>query len=212
MTLTSPYPLSKGSGVCAATGAAIAPGSHYIAALAEAPVMSEDGSRIAGAELARMDYSIEAWNGGARPASPARLFGFWKTQYQPALKKKQILDDATLLEVFESLGSEAGVGSGGGGGDEKQVKFRYLLSLLLIRRRLLRVVGTRKMAGGKGDVMQVLRRGEPQAVPMEVVDPGLDDLSVADAMESLAQLVDVDEAAGSGAAEVSAQTEVKSEA
>lgn len=178
MTLTSPYPLSKGSGTCAATGAVIAPGNFYVAALVEMP----------GAELARVDYSIDAWNGGARPAAPARLFGFWKTQYQPAVKeKKQILDDEALLEVFESVGNESG-------GDSKQIKFRYLLTLLLIRRRLLRVVATKKLADGKGNVMHILRRGEPQAVPMEVIDPGLDDLSVADAMESLAQLVDTDEA------------------
>ncbi len=200
MSLTSPYPLSKGSGTCAATGSVIAPGSFYIAALVEAP----------GTELARVDYSIDAWNSGARPAAPVRLFGFWKSQYQPALKeKKQILDDAALLEVFESLGSES---IGVQVADAKQVKFRYLLTLLLIRRRLLRVVGTKKLPDGKGNLMQVLRRGEPQAVPMEVIDPGLDDLSVADAMESLAQLANTDEAIESAAGSVATQPQAKSEA
>lgn len=203
MTLTSPYPLSKGSGTCAATGAAILPGTAYVAALVEAP----------GSELARVDYSIDAWNGGARPVAPARLFGFWKTQYQPAVKeKKQILDDEALLEVFESMGNE----TGGVGGDAKQIKFRYLLTLLLIRRRLLRVVGTKKLPDGKGNVMHVLRRGEPQAVPMEVIDPGLDDLSVADAMESLAQLADTDEASvtseGNSQAAAKAESQIEAKA
>jgi hypothetical protein len=117
------------------------------------------------------------------------VFGFWKTVYQPTVKPKQpLLDDESLLEVFEST-SEAS--------DAKQIRFRYLLTLVLIRRRLLRVVGTKTREGGR--VMQVLRRGEPDAVPMEVVDPAMDELSVADAMETLAPLIDPDAAGGEGA-------------
>ena len=175
MSALSSYPMSKGSGQCSATGEAIAPGSVFVAALVEMP-------GVAG--LQRLDFSLVAWEGGARPAGPAQCFGFWKTVYQPTIKPKQpLLDDESLLEVFESTAEAT---------DAKQVRFRYLLTLVLIRRRLLRVVGNKTREGVK--VMHVLRRGEPDATPMEVVDPGMDDLSVADAMESLAPLIDPDAA------------------
>lgn len=192
MSALSSYPMSKGSGQCAATGEAIAPGTVFVAALVEVPAPS--GGMASG--LQRQDFSLPAWDAGARPAAPAQLFGFWKTVYQPTIKPKQpLLDDESLLEVFESTAEAT---------DAKQVRFRYLLTLVLIRRRLLRVVATKTRDGAK--VMHVLRRGEPGATPMEVVDPGMDDLSVADAMETLAPLIDPD----ASAAQPASQIETKS--
>jgi len=175
MSALSSYPMSKGTGTCCATREPIAQGATFIAALVDVPL----------AGLQRQDFSVAAWEAGARPAAPAQLFGFWRSIYQPHAKpKQQLLDDDTLLEVFESTSQTT---------DPRQVRFRYLLTLLLTRRRLLRVVATKSRDGMK--ILHVLRRGEPHLTPMEVVDPGLDDLSIADAMESLAPLLDPDAAA-----------------
>lgn len=201
MSVLSSYPMSKGSGHCASTGQPIPPGSHCIAALVEVPVEAKTASQASshapsssastpsagGVVLQRQDYSTLAWERGDRPLPPARLFGCWKTTYQPTVKpKSQLLDDDALLELFESTN---------GASEPKQVRFRYLLGLLLVRRRLLRVVATKPRGGER--VLHVLRRGEPMTTPMELVDPGLDDAAIVEAMDMLSQVLDPD-AQGSG--------------
>src|SRR3954470_5386608 len=160
----SPYPFVRSTGRCAATGQAFAEGDPYIATLVE---------RHGGLE--RLDFSAAAWDQGRRPDAP--LFGFWRARYQAAESKKQpLLGDAELLDLFEELGAAT---------EPRQLTFRYLLTLLLIRRRVLRVVAT------KPGQMLVLPRGsrsgggggEATCEPIAVVDPGLDDQAIADAIE-----------------------------
>jgi hypothetical protein len=50
----------------------------------------------------------------------------------------------------------------------------------------LRVVAT-----GRGE-MRVVPRGSPDAPPFTIVDPGLDEQAIADAMEQLSAIVAVD--------------------
>jgi hypothetical protein len=88
-----------------------------------------------GAPLERLDFAATEWDAGSRPASPARVFGFWRAVVSPAgTKKKQLVDDAALLDLFEQL---AGASEG------RKVAFRYLLALVLVRKRLLTIDGTR---------------------------------------------------------------------
>jgi hypothetical protein len=106
------------------------------------------------------------------------LFGFWRGSYRAAeLKKQPLLGDAELLDLFEELGAAT---------EPRQLTFRYLLTLLLVRRRVLRVVGT------KAGMMQVLLRGDAEREPISVTDPGLDDQAIADAIEQLGQVVATD--------------------
>jgi hypothetical protein len=172
--LGSSYSVSRASGVCAATQRPFTPDEVFVAALIETP----------GSGLSRLDYSVDAWNAGARPPSPAAVVGFWKSHFHPNPQaKKNLLDDAELLELFDNLT---------GTSDAKQIRFRYMLALLLIRRRVIRVVATKRTK--EGTVMSIYRRGETadKGPPSEVIDPGLDDISIADAMEQLAQLMDTD--------------------
>lgn len=170
------YPMSRCSGVCASSGRGFATGETYVAALIE-----RDGQR----GLERLDFGAEAWDQGARPAPPARLFGFWRAVFTPGeVKTSPLLGDAELLDLFEELA---------GASEPKQVSFRYFLTLLLIRRRLLRLMGTR---AGALLVLPKGATGEPQVV----ADPGLDETAVSDAIEQLGQIIAVDEApAGAGA-------------
>lgn len=156
------YSVARCTGKCAASGRAFAAGEAVIAALVE-----RDGGG-----LERVDYAPEAWAQGARPAGV--VFGFWKTSYSPEEKRQNtLLGDDELLDLFDDLAGAA---------EAKQAAFRYFLALLLIRRRQLRVVGSR--AGS----MLVLRKGE-SGEPVEVADPGLSDSVVAEAIEQLGQIV-----------------------
>jgi hypothetical protein len=174
---TNAYESARPTGVCALTGRAIQVGDPYIATLVE---------REGQDRLERVDYSLEAWQGGARPSPPLRLLGFWKTMSGKAAGKQRVfVDDDALVDLFEQLG-EAGAGDEGAA--SKRATFRFLLALILIRKRLLRYEGT------KGGLMLVRwAKGGAAAMAaqpvIEVTDPGLSDESIAEAVEQIGEVI-----------------------
>lgn len=171
MSLLGPsYPVSRSTGVCASTGKAFTPGEEFIATLVE-----RDGQRT----LERLDFSVAAWDEGARPPAGSALFGFWRAAFAaPEAKKAPLLGDDEVQDLFEDLGAAT---------DEKQVRFRFLLALLLIRRRRLRVVGSRPGA-------LMVRATGTTGEPIEVLDPGMDESAIAEAVDQLAGVVNMDAA------------------
>lgn len=173
---TTSYSVSRSTGICAGTGRELVPGEACVATLVE---------REGNPNLERQDFSIDAWDKGARPQPPLTLFGVWRTAYHPGESKKpQLLSDAELLELFEELGAAT---------EPRQLCFRYLLALLLVRRRVLRCLSASATS------MKVLPKGASlEQAPLEVVDPGLDEQMIADAMDQLSQIVPTDAAATGG--------------
>lgn len=162
------YPAAKSTGRCAATGAAFAPGQVHVATLVERP---------GEATLDRLDFSVEAWAAGARPQPPLKLFGFWKAHFSSdAPKGPALLSDPELLELFEELADTT---------EPKRQAFRYLLALLLVRRRVLRLLSTR------GREIHVLPKGADLATtpPIVVAEPNLDETLLSEAVEQLNQIV-----------------------
>jgi hypothetical protein len=98
---------------CAATERALAPGDECYSVL-----------EIAGADVVRKDYSPEAWKG-----APEGAFGWWKSRVpEPTAKKIKLAPNDVLLELFDQLADKS-----------EQQDLRYVLALLLVRRRVLRV-------------------------------------------------------------------------
>jgi hypothetical protein len=159
MTRTSQpsYSIGRSPGRCAVTGRHLAPGEPYVAALVE---------REAGEGFERLEYTEEAWEGGARPE---RLFGYWRAIVpEPNTPPKLFVDDEALLELFDTLGEE----TEGDSPDRDKLALRFVLTLILLRKRLLKHVGQRH----REDVREMLvrRKGEPaEAPPLAVIDPGL---------------------------------------
>lgn len=159
---TQDYPIGKGTGVCAATGRRLAPGERFVAALVE-PEESDD--------LVRVDFGAEAWDEGARPKG---LFGFWRGTVQAGdAKKKVLIDDEAILDLFEQLAGAA---------DQRRVAFRFVLALVLVRKRLLVCESTRAPRGDQPGVMLVRRKGDPRPPEgpalREVIDPGMTDEAI----------------------------------
>jgi hypothetical protein len=130
----------------------------------------------------RLDYSLEAWSGGARPKRPLVVLGIWKsTVPEPGAKKRLLIDDASLVDLFEQTAEET-EGATPEGAKEK-LAFRFVLALILLRKRLL------VQEGAKGKTMLVRAKGtaRPPEGPalMEVVDPGLDDNTIVRVTEQL---------------------------
>lgn len=169
------YEVARATGTCAASGRVIEVGETFVASLWLEPESDK---------MVRSDYSADAWEGGARP--PGHLYGSWRsTLAAPNSRRRMLIDDGELLDLFMQLAEAA---------DAKRQAFRYLLALILVRKRLLRVEGSPKRG-----VLVVRTRppgGSAQGVPgvlMEVVDPGMDEAMVAEATELLSSVVTSDE-------------------
>jgi hypothetical protein len=181
----STYELGRSSGTCAATGETLSPGTPCVTALCEAPDPAEaDAGTPFGLFLRRLDVALPAWEGGFRPAG---LFCFWRTTVQePGKAKRMLIDDEALLDLFGRLE-----------GDERaaRVAFRFVLMLMLIRKRLLKVVEQRTEPGGEGgverEVWLVLPRGVDAAegTPVRVENPRLKDADVQEIAEQLGEVL-----------------------
>ncbi len=175
--LTNTYTLGSPTRQCAATGRVLVTGEPFIGALCQ-DVQSE--------EFRRLDYSLTAWEGGARPAAPLELIGTWRGVVpDPSEKKRLMLDEGSLLDLFEQTGEAAGANAAA---SRRQEVFRFVLALILIRKRLLTCEKSGWGHGSRG-VMLVRPKGTPrppEGPPLvEVVDPGMSDADIAIAVEQL---------------------------
>ncbi len=109
------WELVRTSGRCAVTGRSFAEGEFYYAALFETP-----------AGLERRDYSQEAWAG-----APEGSFCHWRGRIAVREKKAAALeiDPQMLTQLFVGLEDDQ---------SEAKQQFRFVLALLLMRKRLLR--------------------------------------------------------------------------
>jgi hypothetical protein len=180
--LGTTYPLPKSGGRCAVTDRPFEVGETFIAALVD-----EQGPN-ASSKLVRVDVCAKAWEQGKRPAG--ELYGFWKATFaQEKPAKQALLDDDQLLDMFDATPAfEPSITGEAANVDPKQVRFRYLLTLLLVRRKLLRVIATKLTRDGT--VLHVLRKGEQAGTPATLVlDPKLDELAIAEALDQFGSVL-----------------------
>lgn len=162
------YQVGHATGRCEATGQPLEPGTHCIATLCDRE--GDEG-------FDRRDFSSAAWESGTRPE---RLFSFWKTIVpQPDAKPRVLVDDAVLMELFERLASDE---------RPQRVAFRFVLALILMRKKLLKFTGRRT----EGDVERWLltpRGAAPELPPMALINPNLADEDVRDLLDQLGEIL-----------------------
>lgn len=107
------FDVQRPTGRCAVTDRELLEGESFYA------VLFEEGEGFR-----RVDCSPEAWTG-----PPEGAFCFFQTKVPKRVAKKRLLvDDNLLVEFFERLTDES---------DDNKVAFRFVLALLLMRKRLL---------------------------------------------------------------------------
>lgn len=186
-----PYTIGGPTRRCAATDRELSTGEAYIAVLAQ-PSGSDD--------FVRLDYCATAWDAGAKPARSYTVLGFWRsTVPEPGARKRLLIDDQSLLELFEQSGEELGAeGDDGAAGDEaarrQRAAFRFVLGLILLRKRLLIQEGSK---GKSGRTLLVRPKGVPKPPPagdgpplVELVDPGLDEATIVSVTMQLGAVID----------------------
>ena len=140
------YEIERSTKCCAATGREFAPGEEFYSAL------------IAdGAELKRCDYSVQAWQG-----PPPGALGWWKSQMPGKnARRAHWAPNEILLNFFDELATQP----------DKQ-DMRYVLALLLVRRRVMRMEEEqRDDAGGERLLLYCPRRNAQYEVPAVVPEP-----------------------------------------
>jgi len=107
------YEIQRCTRRCSVTERDLQPGEQFYSAL-----FSE------GAELVRLDYSVDAWSG-----PPQDAVGWWKSRMPVANEKRmRWAPNDVMLEFVEQLEQQP----------DKQ-DMRYVLALLLVRRRVMRL-------------------------------------------------------------------------
>lgn len=144
------YQIQANTRRCSVSGRELKPGETYYSVL-----LQEGGG------LVRRDYGAESWTG---PVTGA--FGFW-TGRVPAegASRRPPVDDEVLLECLQRLQNETEPG---------RVNFRYVLALLLLRRKKLRLLEAKMDNGAEILVLQTVSTRER----MTVANPGLSDAEI----------------------------------
>jgi len=174
----SPYEISRSQETCTASGRELEVGEEHVAALLETA-----GETM----LSRVLYARDAWDDGVELPDGTTLFGFWRRRVpEPGeTKKSPLVSDDEIFDLFEQLGEAT---------EGKQIGFRYLLTLMLMRKKKLELEG---MVAGDGDSPAVLKvrqkiKGGGGAL-FEVIDPKMDDEAIGQAIEELGQVMQIEQ-------------------
>ena len=186
----SGYDVPRTSGQCAATGRALEPGETYYATLVDVDPEAGEANALG---MARVDISRQAWEQGHRPE---RLFSYWKTTVpEPNAKKKLFVDDGVLLNLLHRLAEAQ---------EPERLAFRYVLALILMRKRLLRYDGSeRRQAEADGERVEqewwlLTPKKDPSKGPLgkwddeqriELLDPRLDEPQIEQVTRQLGEIL-----------------------
>jgi len=114
------YQIQPNTRRCAVTGRELRPGEKFYSVL-----LDENGTFV------RQDYSTEAWQG-----PPSGAFSFWTGRIPVGEESKRPpIDDELLLDCLQRLEGQS---------EPARVNYRYVVALLLMRRKRLRFEEARK--------------------------------------------------------------------
>lgn len=117
---------------CAAGDRPLAPGEEYFSTLT-----LEQGAPV------RRDFAAEAWQG-----PPDGVVAWWKSRMEGGAKAR-LAPHEVLVNLFAALADQPG-----------EAEFRYVLGLLLVRRKVLKLVEGDRMASADRILLECPQREE----------------------------------------------------
>ena len=160
----SDWDINKPLGECFGTNRKIEFGEDYFGAL----VKTEEG-------LQRRDFCADYWE-----SEKPDVFCYWKTKLpEPGQKKQLFVDDQMLMAFFERLEKET---------DQEKVNFRFVLALILMRKRLLKYDDTR--IDDDREIWRLRIVGDRQTA--EVVNPHLDEEQIEQLSSQIGEILQTD--------------------
>ncbi|HEY8505864.1 MAG TPA: hypothetical protein VIL46_14865, partial [Gemmataceae bacterium] len=144
---------------CSASGRELQPGEKFYS------VLHDEGGR-----LVRRDYAAEAW-----PGPPEGAVAYWMGRIPASGQPpRPTFNDELLWDCFEHLAGSA---------DPKQLNFRYVLALLLMRRKRLKFEDLKRTKEGDFLVLVAPKGGGR----FEVLDPHLSDEAIEEVQREVVQ-------------------------
>jgi len=141
------FEIQRCSRQCSKSGRLIEPGEAYYSVLA-----NESGTVV------RHDYATEAWDG-----PPETYVGWWKARLPGGKSRKPTwAPNDVMLELFGQLEQQP-----------DQADTRFVLSLLLVRRRVMRLDGYEREAdGSEVALLHCARQSADYRIPSVKPSPG----------------------------------------
>ena len=139
------YQIQPNTRHCTVTGRELRPGEKFYSVLLQE-----------GGKLVRQDYAAEAWQG-----PPDGAFSFWSGRVPAAEQGRKLrIDDDLLADCFQRLEGQS---------EPAQVNFRYVVALLLMRRKRFKFEEARAEGGQEVLRLRCARTG----AQYDVVNPRL---------------------------------------
>ena len=160
------YDIAESSGLCSQCGRQLAAGEEYVAVLVDR-----------GEKFGRDDFCTACWE--AAQAEPKQAFCVWRGRVPaPTEPKSRTVDNEVLIEFFNKLD---------GFSEPAKVNFRFVLALMLMRKRLLVHKGSSSDEAGR-DVWKMVFRHD--RTPVEVIHPELDEAMIAEVTAQLGAILE----------------------
>ncbi len=158
------WEINKPRGLCFGTDRKIEAGEEYFGALVE----TAEG-------LQRRDFCTEYWN-----KEKPQVFCFWKTKLpNPDQKKQLFVDDDMLTAFFDRLGKET---------EQEKINFRFVLALILMRKRILKYDQT--IAENDSELWRLKVVGDKRFV--DVTNPHLSEEQIERLSSQIGQILQTD--------------------
>jgi tRNA U54 and U55 pseudouridine synthase Pus10 len=169
MALDREYKIEASSRQCHTCGRVFVVQDDYYSAVVE---MAED-------QFVRQDFCPDCWN------PEHSYFSFWKTRVPRAeapSRGPRFVDMERLLQLFQRLEEQE---------DGEAQRFRYVLALVLMRKRRLRLLSSRRLKGGSGEELTVREVGAGREYV--VTCPSLSETELAGVADRLREILDMPE-------------------
>ena len=158
------WEIKKTLGECCGTGRKFEVGEGYFAALIE----TDEG-------FERRDFSLEFWQ-----QEKPEVYCYWKTKIADSEQKKKLfIDDDMLMTFFERLAEET---------DREKINFRFVLTLVLMRKRILKYDSSGLKDGR--EIWKLRVTGEKRMV--EVADPHLAEDEIEQLSSQIGRILQID--------------------
>jgi hypothetical protein len=159
------YSVARSLGKCNVCARDIATGEKLMGALREIPT-----------GLERVDVCPACWEAFDK----SNLLGFWQSIMPEATaRKKTFVDDGVLCELFERLSDTA---------EAAKLNFRFVLGLILMRKRLIVYESTRIDDGR--EIWSVRFKGREDL--LDLLNPKLNEQQVAEVSTQLGEILNGD--------------------
>lgn len=163
--MTTNYAIQGPTLVCAATGKPIAPGDKYYA------VLCEDDDKYV-----RKDYASDAW-----PGPPENAIAHWSGRVHASrTRRKPTFNDEMLADWFHHLLDRT---------EPDRANFRYVVALLLMRRKRLKFEDAVRTAAGESTLIV---RDAKTGKRHEIADPQLSEADMTAVQDEVFRVLGLD--------------------